>query len=128
MIFLAVLFLWICTGILLHSKYRLIINGHKLKGEIVGFVKASKNKSSVSGYNYVVQFKYDGELHAAKTLQSKLGTIYGPPKIKKGKDCTIYFNPKYPEQVTMTGAYGMEIGAATLFALGMIGVIVFFMS
>lgn len=128
MFFFAVLFLWFCTWAVLYSKYRLIINGHKLKGEIVGFMKPTNSAMKFAGYHYIVRFKYGGELLAAKSIQSKMGTLNAPPKNKKGKKCTIYFNPKYPEQVAIRGTYGMEVAAGILFGLGVLGIIIYFVS
>ncbi|HLQ74116.1 MAG TPA: DUF3592 domain-containing protein [Bacillota bacterium] len=125
MFFFGLIFLWVCTGIILYTKYRVIVNGKKLQGEIVGFKRPSGSALSFSGYYYIIRFEYGNEIIAAQSMQSKMGTLDKPPKNKKGEKCMIYYNPKYPEKVTIAGKFGAEISAAVLFLIGLGGLIIY---
>lgn len=128
MFFVAVIFLWFCTGAILYSKYRVILNGKKLQGEIVGFTRTSESTLSFSGYRYVIRFKYANKTLAAESLQTKMGTLEKPPKHKEGERCTVYYNPKYPNKVALAGKYGAEISSLILFLIGVVGLYIYFTS
>lgn len=99
-------------------KYYLIFTGERLEGEIIGFSEGARSTMNMVGYNYVIRVEYQDEFYICRAIQSKGGSSHWRPEVPQDKHCTVYFNPKYPKVVSMTGTYGIEIASGFLLLLG----------
>lgn len=104
-------------------KYFLIITGEKLQGKIIGYSKGARSTHGIVGYSYTIRVKYHDEFYITRSVQSKQGSTLWRPEVPANRNCTVYFNPKYPKVVSMTGTYGLEVASGCMFLLGILGII-----
>jgi len=119
------LLLCLVAIILLFIKYRYMWKGELVEGEIVGFERGSKSTHGLTGYNYRIRIRYEGEIFIAKAIDGVV-TGGGYPELPINRQRMVYFNPKKPEKVSLAGSHGAEIAAYSLFILGFLAILAYF--
>lgn len=119
MIFISLLLCLVAIYILA-LRYRIKWQGELLEGEIVSVVKGNRGLYGIRGYNYRVRFEFDEQLFYRTTLENVI-SFGGEPKIRVSKYCRVYFNPKYPNRVTLKGFHQVELLSYGLLVFGLFG-------
>ena len=121
-LFFAGLFLIVVAVLVLIIKYYFVFTGERVQGEIIGLEKGARSTMNRVGYNYMIRFTYQDKQYVARAIQSKIGTTNRRPKIPKNTYCIIYFNPKSPKVVSMTGFSIVDVACGVSLILGLLGV------
>lgn len=121
------LFLCAVALYILYRKISFVIKGQVINGELVGFKRGAKGTYGMQGFNYRIRIEYEGEVYITTSLESVVSSGGYPSEPMRG-NVKVYFKPKSPKYVSIKGKVGIIWLAFFVFLIGLMLLIVPFLS
>lgn len=115
------------TLYILYRKMSFVLKGKVINGELVGFSRGAKGLYGMQGFNYRIRVEYEGEIYIATSLENVVSRRGYPSEPMRGY-FEVYFKPTTPKYVSIKGKNGIIWLAFLVFLMGIILLILPFLS